>query len=167
MYDWIKKTKGKHLTVADWKKWKVGQTKDVAIFDRNFEEYFIWEKTVKGRTYKPSYFFKENHHKITKKSDFEMEIAYKQGYTVDQNLEVETSKWSKKYIWVLVKDGYVDIPDEKVKVKWSDISNKTRVGFRGPTMLWKDVKSGPDVYWEGFNHTKPVNKTIDDPCIIL
>jgi hypothetical protein len=42
MYKWIKNYEPKHVTIKDLKEWKVGETKDVIIFDRNFEEYFIW-----------------------------------------------------------------------------------------------------------------------------
>lgn len=38
---------------------KPGDQIDVVIWDRNYEEYWIWENAKNGKTYDPITFFKE------------------------------------------------------------------------------------------------------------
>jgi hypothetical protein len=36
---------------------------------------------------------------------------------------------------------------EQQKIHWLEFDDSTRIGWRGPIMLWTDVINGMDVYW--------------------
>lgn len=46
MYTWIDYNKELWLTLEDFDKWPVGETYEVALFDRNFEEMAVFGATV-------------------------------------------------------------------------------------------------------------------------
>ena len=58
MYDYIKMTKPLHLTLGDVRELKVGDKIDVICWDRNWEEYWIWDNAEKDKPYDPREFFK-------------------------------------------------------------------------------------------------------------
>lgn len=156
MYDWVyKKMRAKHFTLAKWRKMKVGDVIDVAIFDRNFEEYFIWDKTKAGKIYKPSYFFRMNHHTIKKNGPMTYNINFR-WLKPDYNpkkfdpkedgrmIEVSTKEIHEKWEWCPVtREGRVECrPD----ILFDEIPGNIRLGWHGPIILWSDVKKAPDVY---------------------
>lgn len=198
MYDWInKKMRAKHFTLAQWRKMKVGDVIEVAIFDRNFTERFIWDNTTAKKVYKPGYLFRMNHHAIKKTGPMtynigfrsprmtakylknmrrEMYRDYARYYNIkgaakmtDQQIinrlmkakyipwklkpendgrmiEVSTERYSKGWEWCpLTCSGKVLCSQ---KVSFEDIPGDVRLGWRGPIILWSDVKKAPDVYWK-------------------
>lgn len=54
IYEFIENCKDKHLTLGDVEKLNVGDALDVVIWDRNFEEYWIWDNVKRGKNYPKS-----------------------------------------------------------------------------------------------------------------
>lgn len=146
MYDWIKFTKKQHLTIFDLEKWKINETKTVAIFDRNFEEYFIWDDLSKYKIYKPRYFFKANKCKVTYRGNMVWSIDNFGDDECGRPVELDTAILNNGYKWMPVINNYVRC-SKKPGYSCSFFPNNTRIGWRGPMMLWTDLVNGPDVYY--------------------
>lgn len=154
MYKWIEYFKPLHLTIKDLKKWKTNEIKDVAIFDRNFEEYFI-DNLKENHNYNPSYFFKKNRHKIKKNNDLTWEISF-HFENICPNIEVNVENLTSNCVWHPLDQEYIIFDKShklekniKNKIYWEDLDENTRIGWRGPIMLWKDIekKHNPKIYW--------------------
>ena len=158
MYEWINYYKPYHLTIGDLKKWNPGEIKDVVIFDRNFDDYFIWDELKENKLYTPSYFFKENRHKIRYNGDLTWDIIFHWGDTFCHNVELDIAEkqpvreiFGTDCVWKPLNGEYMIIKtNQKNSIHWTDFNDETRIGWRGPIMLWKDVKKGEKVY---FNKT--------------
>lgn len=166
MNDWIENTRSKHLTLGDLKKWKKGETKDVIIWDRNFEEYGIWGGLKEEKTYKPAKFFKGNHHKIKYNGDFTWDITFEFGGTITHPVHLDIKKEGTGWWWSPLDGEYIvldtsysngKITKKKkkkvVKKHHSEYRDDTRIGWRGPMMLWEHVESGEPVHY-----VSPLNK---------
>lgn len=160
MYDFIKQCKNKHLTLGDIKKMKVNDIIDVVIWDRNFEEYWIWENAKNKQLYNAETFFEENHHQIKYKGNMEWEIIFNFGETYTHKIHLDVSNLNTYWKWYgLSDDNKIHITQEilkdnqKIPKHWkkkhahySEFSDNTRVGWRGPIMLWDKLKKMPQVY---------------------
>jgi hypothetical protein len=160
MYAWIDQHKPKHLTIRDLKKWAVGETKDVIIFDRNFEEYSIWNNFKKNKEYNPTHFFEDNQCKITYNGNLTWDIHYPFGGTACHNIELDIEKLNTGWHWSPLCEEYMILdtttknhritklpPKDQQKIHWSQFDDDTRIGWRGPIMLWKDVEDDIKIYW--------------------
>ena len=59
-------------------------------------------------------------------------------------------------IWFPLKEGYMPAVDDQGFVKfahtepkhYSKFSGATKVGWRGPMIMWNNLKTMPDVFWK-------------------
>ncbi len=163
MYHFIENSKNKHLTIADVKKMLPEDQIDVVIWDRNFEEYWIWNNAENEKPYEPQIFFKSNHHKITYKGDMKWDIHFNFGETIEHPIHLDVSELNTYWIWCAIDgtDGKIHITNEIVKngekipphwkpkhIHWTEFSDNTRVGWRGPMMLWDELNNLSSVYYK-------------------
>ena len=167
MYEFINTTsRPYHLTIADIKKLKLGDELDVVIWDGNFEESDnIWGVVSTG-TYDSWELFKGNRHKITHKEAphglGELEIHFGWGETILHYIDLNVTDFIKETYWTWApvhEDGSIHITDEylprgrdkipegwKAKhINWTEFPETTRAGWRGPIMLWENLKKLPQV----------------------
>ena len=147
--EWIRDHRLYHLCIRDLEKFKPGDVIDVAIFDRNMEEYGMWDDIRPDTPLKAKEFFRFNHHQIR---------------IIDNNnwiLIMDGEEFDFPLHYNLKKDGTIRIKNEiinsgeqiphgrkKFKINVSDLHPLTRVGWRGPVMLWKYVQeSKVQVIW--------------------
>lgn len=118
----------------------------------------------KNKLYSPAYFFKHNRHKIRYNGNFTWEIIYNWGDIFCHNVELDITKLNTCCMWYQLKGDYIIIDTKKNNdgqtiilpknehqyIHWTDFNNNTRIGWRGPIMLWKDVKNGMEVYYKGI-----------------
>ena len=160
MYEWINYYKSNHLVINDLKKMNVGDTLDVVIFDRNFEEYFIWPKLKKNKSYTPKYFFKGNRHQIKYNGDLTWDITYSFGCIAHHPIEINVSKFDLGFTWYpltgenmilntkIVNNKTVKLPKKnQLKIHWTDFPKNTSIGWRGPIMLWKNINNTTKIMW--------------------
>ena len=163
VYKWIENNDSQMLTIGDLKKWKIGTSKEVAIFDRNFEEYKILN-LPENKKYKPSYFFSANKHTITYIGDLNWIIHYPSGEDNQHRVEIDVKKYDNGWTWMPVDcDGpyltldsissngrIINVPKNKQKrIHLSKLDNSTKIGWRGPIMLWDDLRKHKDkVYYD-------------------
>ena len=163
MYKFINNCQADHLTIADVKKLQPGDTLDVVIWDRNFEESWIWDNAENLKHYDPEIFFKNNRHQLTYCGDMDWKIKFNFGETIYHTIHLNVSHLDTYWTWVAIdeKDGYIHITDESVRnghkipehwkpkhIHWSEFPETTRAGWRGPIMLWSKLKDMPQVYNE-------------------
>ncbi len=164
MYDFIEQCKDNHLTINDILDLSAGDKLDVVIWDRNFEEYWIWNKAKSNKPYDPQIFFGPNRWTIIYKGDMEWTIISEagEGESFDHPVHLNTEHLNTYMIWVgLENDGMVHIEYEIIKegnkipkgwiethIHWKDFPKTTRVGWRGPIMLWKKLEKLAKVYYK-------------------
>lgn len=165
MHQFIENSRPYHLTLGDVKKFPIGYKFEVVNWDRNYEEYWIWDNAIPLAEYDPEIFFKENKLTLTYKGNMRWVRKDSNGETYDEEtIEIDVSNLQTYWKWVpLSEDGYVDITTEELRegqkipkewkpkhIHWSRLPNNTRVGIRGPMMYWDYLKDLPLVYYEPF-----------------
>lgn len=100
MYYWIKANKDLWLTLEDFDEWPTGQTYEVAMFDRNFEEMgSIWgkeSKWVENKYYRPKDLFSGIRTRVTKLSGYKWRLEI-DGETTEHNLEANITSLRARY----------------------------------------------------------------------
>ena len=152
MYDIVDKLrKNYYITKKDLNSIR-GNIITVALFDRNFEEYGIWDNFDDYKLYEPAEFFKYN--KAT--------IRYNGGNTWIINMG-STCEYYEHFIEVNVVDirpknsnltwcpidekGNIPIKKYNKKINFNNIPCNTKIGWRGPMILWdKIINLGNKVY---------------------
>jgi hypothetical protein len=148
MYDIVDKLpKDYYLTKKDLSLIK-NKKITVALFDRNFEEYGIWNKFDKYKLYDPVKFFEYNKATI----EYNGGNTWKITMDGDENVHfievdvVNIRPKNSKLTWSPINDKG-DLCCLGKKVNFNDVSNDTRIGWRGPMILWhKIVKFDKKVY---------------------
>lgn len=151
MYAFIEKTKPYHLTIRDLKNMKPGDKLDVVMWDANFEEYWIWDNATPMKPYDPKDFFAANRATITVSAErpHPNMIAFNVNGE-DGHVFIDMSALDTNWDWVAPdKDGKIHITTEELcegdeipsdwkskHIHWTQFSENTRVGWRGPMMLW-------------------------------
>jgi len=150
VYTFIKNCTPYHLTLNDVKNMKEGDTIEVVIWDRNFEEYGIWNSVKEGVSYNPQIFFQCNKHKLTYKGNMIWDIDFNHGETFRHpvHIEHEKNKWRAIDNDGNVYSGCSDCETKKILQHWSEYPGNSRVGWRGPAMLWDKLNGLPQVYWD-------------------
>lgn len=159
IYEFIENCKDKHLTLGDLEKLKFGDTLDVVIWDRNFEECWIWDGAERNVKYDPKYFFRENHHTIKYLGDYMWDINFNFGGTYSHPVHLDVSSMDTNWKWYALENNEIKITyevlnkGEKIpkgkKAPYKHITEfdkNTRVGWRGPIMLWDELDNLPNVY---------------------
>lgn len=146
MYDFINNyTRPYHLTLGDIKQLKVGDELDVVIWDRNFEEYWIWKDAESEKLYNPEYFFKSNRHKLKLTENMTWNIKFPFGETYNHSIHLDVSELSDYWIWMpLSSNGNIVL--DNITKNWTEFHNNTRIGWRGAIMLWDKLKEMSSVY---------------------
>lgn len=121
-----------------------GKTIAVALLDRNFEEYGIWD-LERYKLYKPTIFFKNNKATIKYNGGYTWLINYNYGESVEQDIEVNMVDGVTKIgdiTWSpLDNKGYITCTSGKSKIHFNDLPNDTRIGWRGPMIYWDFLKT--------------------------
>jgi hypothetical protein len=152
----IEYTKPDHLTFGDLKKMKRGDELDVVIWDDNFEKNGIETNIVLSMSYNPHKFFQWNHHKIIYKGNMLWIIEFNHGKSIMCPVHLGFDHKKTTY-WHKIKNGYVDMAhdindDEKENkdifapsyIHYKKFLDSMRIGWRGPMMLWNDLKKYND-----------------------
>jgi hypothetical protein len=160
------------LTLSDIDKLNIGDTLDVVIWDGNFEENWIWEHAERDKLYNPIDFFKENRHIATYLGDYQWDIDFPHGETFRHPVHLDVSSLQTNWGWISIEDGGIHITSEVVPINeeipdgWkaihkpiSEMSNETRVGWRGPMMLWNELENFPQVYLNSHDFQFLSNRT--------
>ena len=158
----IEATKGKHLTIADIDKLNVNDVLDVVIYDRNACD--VWTQKHKEEKSLPvREFFKENRAQLWYIGNYRWVIHFSFGDSFIHPIHLDTSDLDTYWSWVDVNpmDGKIHIVEEVIErgksipdhwkpkhVPWADFPKETRVGWRGPIMLWKELDEFNYVYWK-------------------
>ena len=136
---WIKATSKYHLRIRDIKKMKKGQKIYVLGLDRNFPDALYDSKIIIGKVYKPENLFK------VKKYTYIHDSGFKGNFDVIEDFEFHIEY--KKDHWFPLKDGKLsktDMREEGLSTKKiMNFPPSTKIGFRGPMILWKNVKKLP------------------------
>lgn len=145
MYELIKHLKPYHLTVKDLKTLNVGDTLDVAIFDRNMEDGKIWDLKPK-KLYDVVDFFSETRHTVTL-SEISWHILFNYGdkhESIEHYLHIDMTDLPQSHLLKHDCENCVWHPVDREgrigDVYWRDLPDSTRVGWRGEAMLWKDLQ---------------------------
>jgi hypothetical protein len=158
LYDWILIHKDKHLTIKDLSKMEIGKEYDVVIFDRNFDEP-IWDGKEEFKLYTPEEMFEDSHHKIIYRGNLEWDIVFCFGETFRHPVHLDVSHLPTNWTWMAIDNEHIEIKNEIIKegaempfdrptkMHWEWFRDDTRIGWRGPIMLWEDLKDLPQVYY--------------------
>lgn len=158
--DFIENTRPHQLTLGDVVALRVGQQFEVVIWDRNFEEYWMWESAVPGQRYDPQTFFAANRWTVTYRGDLNWTLEQNATGEVNDSIHINTASLNTSWNWSPLKDGYVNISNEEVSsgfslaglspknIHWTRFPDQTRVGWRGPMMRWEKLATMPNVYYD-------------------
>mgnify|MGYP006976398487 CR=1 FL=1 len=176
LYQFIRECRHLHLTKADVDLLKPGDRLDVVIWDRNFEEYWIWDQP-QNVPYSPEVFFSENRHQLVYQGGHKWDIEFNFGETIRHPFHLSLEGENTSYTWTSLEGkephdcqcqsrpvGSESSPEDQVEnsydwihittyVKkddqsgppegwgpihkhYDDFPTTTRVGWRGPMMLW-------------------------------
>lgn len=160
-HEFIENSIGDHLTLADINKLSVGDILDVVIWDRNYEEYWMWTKAVPVQLYSPEEFYKQNRHQLKYLGDYQWDITYPFGETHTHPLHLWVGNLRTTWEWYELQDGWINVRQEylaskqKIPIHWSPIHKHisefepaTRVGWRGPIMLWSKLADKGKVFYD-------------------
>jgi hypothetical protein len=137
-----------HLTLGDVKTLDVGTQLDVVVWDRNFEDGWIYTMSERGKPYSPEEFFASNRRTLTIVSHhMAWDIEFPSG-THQHHIEIciddEGNKWRPITCDGSVRNADYGTEDEH-NGKWEDWEDHVRVGWRGPMMLWSKLEGMPEV----------------------
>ena len=155
---WLIIMEDKHITIKDIIKMNIGESKKLLCLDRNFYDFI-------NNTNKPinaKDFFKYNYIvEYTHKNNLKGTLKYLGDWSDNKpqmfNFDLE---YIKNHWYPLNNDGNLPINDlqgfakfpwskDKIKpVSWKDYSTNTRVGWRGPMILWEDVCNSPKIIFK-------------------
>jgi hypothetical protein len=153
------------MTLMDWHRLKVGDVVDVVLWDRNWEEACMWDTAEEGKVYDARDFFKCN------RAQFKVGENYEWALTDDAvvgavhplhvNISTDGGGHDTTCTWLPVgRDGAIGTPEPKnrsfhVLTHIDSLPLHTRVGWRGPVMLWSKLEHAPPItYTEGY-HGQP------------
>lgn len=102
LYQFIRNCKHLHLTKADVDLLKPGDRLDVVIWDRNFEEYWIWQQP-EHVPYLPEVFFSENRHQLVYQGGHEWDIEFNFGETIRHPFHLSLEGENTSYQWGMLE----------------------------------------------------------------
>ncbi len=113
--------------------------------------------------YDPQIFFAKNRHQITYKGNMIWDISFFFGETIRHPVHLDTSNLQTYQKWCAIdeNDGKIHITTEIIDIDeeipsewkpkhihWTEFPEDTRVGWRGPIMLWSELENLPQVYYK-------------------
>jgi len=136
---WYDESRKYWLTLGEVKSLKPGDKLDILLFHRNaLDAPMTYFKS--NKSYTPQSFFKSERDKYIHYKELmgHFEVYQKHDPTPEY-LDVEY----KKNKWYPLIDGFLS----GKKTHFTELPDKTPVGFRGPMILWKDLKKLPKIYF--------------------
>lgn len=147
LHNWINMYKNYWLTICDIKYLPINKKIKIIMLDRNV--YDTTYKMKKGNLYTPSYFFKLHTATYWKTNidTLEGKIKYKWQKQEEDPLDFSFHIEYQQNNWYPMTDGFLPEKDYQCiftllhkKIHWRDFPLSTHVGFRGPMILWSDLK---------------------------
>lgn len=161
------------LTIKDITSLKPGQTIKLLVLDRNFDEIACEEETNQlNIPHKAEEFFRLNTATYVHQQNLKGIITYD---NIDLTRDFEFDIEYEKDCWYPLKNNCLPKKDPQHLASFSfnepkpytDYPANTRIGWRGPMILWEKVKKLPDIYWGveywlGNRKMKIINKVVED-----
>jgi len=149
---WIQKNRKYWLTIKDIENLKVNKKIKLLVLDRNI--YDCKDKFIRGKLYKPENFFIENSAIYWKNNVVNLDGSiYYKWQNNQKPYEFEFEIEYKKNNWYPLKNGILPATDEQgfsellgEDMSWSEFPKKTHIGWRGPMILWENLKKLEKVY---------------------
>jgi hypothetical protein len=157
------------LKISDIINLKHGEQLEVLILDRN-----VWDITLNPQTnipnvnHDPETFFRYNRGTYVHNKDLsgELTMHWKDKDSTDKfefHLEYMPGKWYP------LNNGVM--PGEEQGLPWTEeqhwtkFPQTTKVGYRGPMILWSKLKEMPKIYWKEFEerYFKWIFSDVDKP----
>jgi hypothetical protein len=144
---WMQQYRKYWITIKDIEKLKPNKKIKLLVLDRN-----VWDdknKFKKGKLYKPENFFVDNSAVYFKNNMASLNGKIKHQWQNNNeepyNFEFEIEY--KKNNWYPLTNGILPAEDEQgfsellgEDKSWSEFSKNTHIGWRGPMILWDDLK---------------------------
>lgn len=161
IYDWIDQNHDKQLTIADIDKLNPGDTVEVCMFDRNFEEYGMWDKYEESVGYDPEDILQYNKMTLKYKGNYTWDLIIMDCGTFEHPIHLNVEHLDTNWAWAEIdpKDSMVHITNNvfecgeehndwnPLHVHYNNFPKTTRVGWRGPAVLWEKVYDMPKIHW--------------------
>ena len=147
---WIDSHRHFFLTVKDVKSFKNGERYELLFLDRNWQDVNDHEtdERYQGVSFRPEVYFKQNKHKYIHDKDNQGTALWSWG-SEEFEFEIE---WKRDHWYPLVNGilrGHEQDPNftfENQKGKhYTEFSDNTLLGWRGPIMLWEKLKNLSDI----------------------
>lgn len=118
---------------------------------------------VPMQEYDPQSFFAANWWRVTYKGNLKWQLYHPNVGEVNEDVHINVSSLNTSWDWTPIQNEYVDIETEALspdisinklkskRIHWSRFPEQTRVGWRGPMMLWDYLSILPNVYYKGQN----------------
>lgn len=148
---WYDKSRKYWLTIKDFKSMNKGDKIVILSLHRNLLDIPL--NTYKeNKSYRPETVFKSEKDTYIYMGDFKVKSQkYDDNDNKSWSLHVE---YKKNYWYPLNDKGILPLKSVNSGVKllnkrthWSEFSNSTHVGWRGPMILWKDLKNLPKIHF--------------------
>ena len=143
--EWQEKVRDKWITSGDIGKLKTGDTIKVLVMDRNLYDIVL-------SVNKPSIL-----HTATYVHDTGLHGKITFHFGDDDDIVHDKFEFHVLFndsCWYPLRNGVLPAADEQGlfplmgrEVRWDEFPLDTPVGWRGPMILWEDVKTMPDIYW--------------------
>jgi hypothetical protein len=154
--DWEQYSQGEHLTIEDVMNLNEGDKLHLLVMDRNLWDIVCCRENNLGNTlHPPAQFFRHNRATYTHIGDLKGTLVYHWGDGDSEEYDFEFDVEYMSHRWYPLKDGHLPARDpqgiapfdyEEPK-PWTDFPVNTRVGWRGPMMLWEKVIPYDNIFW--------------------
>lgn len=151
--DWKENVRNECLTINDILSLGKGEKIDVLIMDRNLSDW-VCSVNEYNTLYKAENFFRTNKATYIHNHDLTGKIIWEEGdlnseQPFEFHIEYQKDHWYPLKNNFLPKEdpqkfAFFSYPEDK---HYMDFNDKTRVGWRGPMLLWSKMKNQPDIYY--------------------
>jgi hypothetical protein len=150
---WIEKYKDKWLTIQQVKELPLNKKIKLLLLDRNI--YDNKDHIKEAKLYSPTFFFKKNYawywktdnNNLIGKIKYEWQKETDEPYDFEFHIEYKEDKWYPLTNGILPKNDeqkIVTLLNKDIPIK--DFSPDTHIGYRGPIIIWKEIKNFMKVY---------------------
>jgi len=154
MDEWVDHIRDQCLTIQDIKELKHNEQIKVLVMDRNLGDV-VCEENSSNTLFDPEVFFRYNSATYTHCSGLKGSIHY---YWNEEDYEEKDFEFDLEYqkdMWYPLQDGCLPPQDSQgfstfkfdTHKPWEEFPPSTRVGFRGPMLLWQKLSQTPKVWW--------------------
>ena len=168
IYDWIDENHDQQLSIADVDNLKPGDKLDVCVFDRNFAEYGMWDKYTAFKGYDAEDILQFNRMTLHYKGNYTWDLIMPTTGTFEHPFHLCVEHLGTNWCWSVlnVDDAKIHMTNnifkngdehddwKPIHMHYDDFPKTTRVGWRGPIMLWENVSKMPQIHW----HIRETNK---------